>query len=187
MQSIGRIHHRLFFSGVLFRFIRAGHTPLRPLPHDGSPHCRHHLCSPSSISRSPLPLLSALKRPSFRPAPPPVSLRMRGTNNARVLPTIDEGRRTPKRSLSLASLSMSRTSSDVNFGTSIGATAAKEAAAAEAIGATAFLKELSSGLRRADSVGGGGGRAAGKRWKVAAVVGVVVVAAAAVVGRARRG
>lgn len=93
---------------------------------------------------------------------------------------------------------MSRTSSDVNFGTAnaaVGASAATEAVAAGLTGASAFLREF-PGLRRGDSGtngGGGGNGRAGRgerveKWKVAAVVGVVVaVAAAVVVGRARRG
>ncbi|CAM9748652.1 unnamed protein product, partial [Hapterophycus canaliculatus] len=56
---------------------------------------------------------------------------------------LDEGPRTPKRSLSLASLSMSRTSSEVNFGTASVAPAAVGASAASGgAGAASFLREL---------------------------------------------
>ncbi|CAM9119050.1 unnamed protein product [Pylaiella littoralis] len=106
---------------------------------------------------------------------------------------LDEGPRTPKRSLSLASLSMSRTSSDVNFGGAAGGGGSggiggSAPTAAALRGASAFLREL-PGLRKGgnDSGGDGGGGGAGK-WKVAAAVVAVVAASAAVlVGVRKRG
>ncbi|CAM9320099.1 unnamed protein product [Ectocarpus sp. 13 AM-2016] len=88
---------------------------------------------------------------------------------------LDEGRRTPKRSTSLASLSMmSRTSSDVNFGT--------------ASGAAAFLRDFPGQGARGGDAGDSGD--AKKRKAVAAAgaaIAIAMVSTMVLVFRRRRG
>ncbi|CAN0033779.1 unnamed protein product [Ectocarpus sp. 6 AP-2014] len=97
---------------------------------------------------------------------------------------LDEGRRTPKRSTSLASLSMmSRTSSDVNFGTAGGAAAATAAAAS---GAAAFLRDFpGQGARGGDT--GNSGDAKKRKAVAGAAIVIVMVSTMVLVFRRRRG
>ncbi|CBJ29327.1 conserved unknown protein [Ectocarpus siliculosus] len=97
---------------------------------------------------------------------------------------LDEGRRTPKRSTSLASLSMmSRTSSDVNFGTAGGAAAATAAAAS---GAAAFLRDFPGQGARGGDTGNSGDAKKRKAIAGAAIV-IVMVSTMVLVFRRRRG